>query len=299
MVLRAVHFADPRTGWAVGGGGTILATRDGGTTWAQQKSGIKANLLGVHFADARIGWAVGNGGTIVTTRDGGTTWAEQSGGTNADLRAVHFANARTGWAVGGGGTILATRDGRTTWAQQKSETSWDLRAVHFANARTGWAVGGGGTMLRAAPPIYDPLVSDVNAVTNNLGELDISFQLKSDSAVLPPLIFARVREASWTSIGDAEKSGAGDGRWHLSWRPERIARPGDEIEYQVRVDDGGPPLAALSLGKFTYDPWWAQVWRENRTAVISALAALAILLVYAGGFGFALVIAPARLALVG
>jgi hypothetical protein len=79
----------------------------------------------------------------------------------------------------------------------------------------------------------------------------------------------------------------------LTWKPEKLARSGDEIEYQVQPDDGGPPLAmpplAMPLGRFTYDPWWAQAWRENRSAVISGLAALAILLVYAAGLGLALV----------
>jgi photosystem II stability/assembly factor-like uncharacterized protein len=249
LSLYGVHFADARTGWAVGASGTILATRDGGTTWLPQTSGTKTDLRTVHFADARTGWAVGNDGTILATRDGGTTWAPQTSGTGAPLFGVHFAGARTGWAVGDDGTILATRDGGTTWVPQTSETGAPLLGVHFAGARTGWVVGAGGTMLRSAPPNYDPLVSDVNAVTNNQGRLDVSFQLKSDSAVLRALIFARVREANWTSIGAAEKSGAGDGRWHLSWTPQRIARPGDQIEYQVQVDDGGPPFAATRGGR--------------------------------------------------
>ena len=37
--IRGVHFADPHTGWAVGGGGTILATRDGGIHWEPLNSG--------------------------------------------------------------------------------------------------------------------------------------------------------------------------------------------------------------------------------------------------------------------
>jgi hypothetical protein len=41
------------------------------------------------------------------------------------------------------------------------------------------------------------------------------------------------------------------------------------------------------------------LWRENRAAVIGALSAFAILLIYAGSFGFVLLLAPARLASVG
>src|SRR5215470_16060971 len=80
-VRRATYFADARTGWAVGEGGTIVAARDGGTSWSAQASGTGKLLWGVHFADARTGWAVGEGGTIVATRDGGTSWSAQVSGT--------------------------------------------------------------------------------------------------------------------------------------------------------------------------------------------------------------------------
>jgi photosystem II stability/assembly factor-like uncharacterized protein len=34
--LRAVRFADAQNGWAVGMGGKIFKTSDGGATWAEQ-----------------------------------------------------------------------------------------------------------------------------------------------------------------------------------------------------------------------------------------------------------------------
>ena len=79
-LLHNVHFADARTGWAVGTDGTIVATRDGGTHWERQTGGTPNLLTSVHFADARTGWAVGQGRTIVATRDGGATWAAQASG---------------------------------------------------------------------------------------------------------------------------------------------------------------------------------------------------------------------------
>jgi len=58
--------ADAKTGWAVGEGGDIRATKDAGATWTQQTSGNSATLLAVHFAaDAKTGWAVGRGGEIL------------------------------------------------------------------------------------------------------------------------------------------------------------------------------------------------------------------------------------------
>ena len=87
-ILLGVHFADARTGWAVGEGGTIAATRDGGANWAPQHSGTDKYLQGVHLADARTGWAVGEGGTIVATRDGGANWAPQHSGIDKYLQGV-------------------------------------------------------------------------------------------------------------------------------------------------------------------------------------------------------------------
>ena len=119
-----MHFADARLGWAVGEGGTILATHDGGASWARQRSGTEY-LRGVHFADTRLGWAVGEGGTILATHDGGASWARQRSGTDKFLWGVHFADARLGWAVGGSGTIVATRDGGASWAPQRIGRSVD------------------------------------------------------------------------------------------------------------------------------------------------------------------------------
>jgi len=116
--LLGVHFADARTGWVVGRGGRIVATRDGGSSWAAQQSGTGQVLRGVHFADARTGWAVGDDGAIVATRDGGASWAAQQSGTGKVLWGVHFADARTGWAVGDEGTTVATGDGGASWAPQ-------------------------------------------------------------------------------------------------------------------------------------------------------------------------------------
>src|SRR5215831_19484521 len=68
--LNAISFVDANTGTAVGGGGTILHTTDGGATWTPQSSGTTFWLHGVSFLDTNTGWAVGDGGTILHTTDG-------------------------------------------------------------------------------------------------------------------------------------------------------------------------------------------------------------------------------------
>ncbi|WP_068636576.1 WD40/YVTN/BNR-like repeat-containing protein [Thauera butanivorans] len=66
--LHSVSFTpDGRSGWAVGFGGTILATTDGGQTWVAQRSGTPNELRALSIAqDGRSAWAVGFGGTILS-----------------------------------------------------------------------------------------------------------------------------------------------------------------------------------------------------------------------------------------
>ncbi len=67
---------DVNTGTAVGGG-AILRTTNGGTTWTSQHNpGVSAD--GASFTDANNGTAVGSEGKIMKTTDGGTTWFQQN-----------------------------------------------------------------------------------------------------------------------------------------------------------------------------------------------------------------------------
>jgi photosystem II stability/assembly factor-like uncharacterized protein len=106
--LNAVWFADHESGWAVGSGGVIIATEDGGRTWRPQNSGVGDDLFDVKFFDAREGWAVGAGGATLHTRDGGRTWTDERRVTTHALERLCFVGRRA-WAVGFGGTVVASQ----------------------------------------------------------------------------------------------------------------------------------------------------------------------------------------------
>src|SRR5438045_7618337 len=72
--LRALVCVDDQLAWAVGDAGTILATRDGGSTWSQQAAPAAGTLWAASFADAGRGYAVGEGGLVLRTTDAGATW---------------------------------------------------------------------------------------------------------------------------------------------------------------------------------------------------------------------------------
>ena len=135
--------------WAVGDGGTLLATADG-VTWSALQSSTKQDLNAASFVDSTYGWVVGSGGTILHTDDGGTNWTAQDSGTTDDLQSVKFADRMHGWAVGLRGTILATTDGGSSWVVQHSEARVDLFGVTFCDASHGWAVGAPATIIATA-----------------------------------------------------------------------------------------------------------------------------------------------------
>ncbi|MHB1412434.1 MAG: YCF48-related protein [Thermoleophilia bacterium] len=150
--INAVSFVNSSTGWAVGIGGTILKTTDGGNTWAAQVSGTSFNLEGVKFVDANSGWAVGadtlykTGGIILHTSDGGTTWTPQSFPSPANfLSSVSFSDGNNGVAVGTSSTsgyACYTADGGKTWMNASGFSTY-VNSVQLVGNGVGFAVGYG------------------------------------------------------------------------------------------------------------------------------------------------------------
>ncbi len=166
---------------AVGQGGTILTTSDGGSTWTPQTSPTAQTLSGVSCASQTTCAAVGYSGTLIVTGDGGTSWAVLPPPISYNLNgvtcptstqcfAVGFGSVVSGsptpsstWstvesqqqllfgidcisptqctAVGSSGAVIYTTDG-TTWTSSQSGTSTNLFSVSCANTTYCVAVGG-------------------------------------------------------------------------------------------------------------------------------------------------------------
>ena len=116
--LHDVEFVNDTHGWAIGEGGIIIATTDGGDTWVSQSSGYELTLNSVDFTDESNGWIVGKLGLILNTKDGGNTWTVQDkdAALGQNLIKVHFDNATDGGIITERGSFaLSTTDGGNTW----------------------------------------------------------------------------------------------------------------------------------------------------------------------------------------
>lgn len=145
---EAVCSIDATRAWAVGTGGVIVATDDGGATWTERPSPTTLTLRSVSFADASSGWATGDSGVLLATLDGGQTWMEQDSNSTGHLYGISSIDTTRAWAVGQRGTVLFTTDGGLNWRYKDVGSSKTFYEVDFVDASHGWIVGEGGTVLR-------------------------------------------------------------------------------------------------------------------------------------------------------
>lgn len=121
-------------GWAVGDGGLILHTNDGGNTWTQQSSGVTGRLSQVFALDSNHAWVTRDWQhtDLLQTTDAGATWSRLQADNNGKL-AVAFNDPLNGYAVGneaatGRFAILTTTDGGASWSTSfaGADTTWRL-----------------------------------------------------------------------------------------------------------------------------------------------------------------------------
>ena len=101
---------------AVADNGTILATTNGGTTWASEPSPTTQTLRAVSCLIFPSCAAVGDQGTILTTTNGCASWTNRASGTKTSLSGVSYDAAAA--VVVGPSTILWSSDGGATWSQR-------------------------------------------------------------------------------------------------------------------------------------------------------------------------------------
>jgi photosystem II stability/assembly factor-like uncharacterized protein len=139
-----VFFLDGRLGCVIGNLGTVMVTRDGGSTWAGVEAG-DGTLTSAQLFDGGSGWLVGKDGGFYRTDDGGSTWT--AGGSSGcpdgeDFYKVQFTSPAAGYVLGYHG-VYKTVDGGASWCNNwlpdvEARDAWDMS---FVDGQVGYLLG--------------------------------------------------------------------------------------------------------------------------------------------------------------
>jgi hypothetical protein len=153
---------------AVGEGGHIAVSRDGGATWkVTVPSGHQSTVFGAIAFDRSGAGVVASGGLLLVTGDGGRSWHSPTfvgPGPAAQIRDLAMAGSLA-VAVGDAGVIVTSDDSGVTWHQVPSPTSADLVAVAIAGDGTVVAGASNGTVLTGKGDAWAVADEVVGAVT--------------------------------------------------------------------------------------------------------------------------------------
>ncbi|MGH1362739.1 MAG: YCF48-related protein [Calditrichia bacterium] len=156
--LTGVAFVNATLGYAVGSGGVLFITYDGGGTWTAINTGTVENLTGVSVIGDVV-FITGANGLICASYDGGLTWTPFVTNTTANFYASSFVNPYYGFAVGSGGVICIYNG--TNWVAQSTGTSESFNSV-YTYGQYAWAVGTNGIICKYVNGFWLPQTSGTN-----------------------------------------------------------------------------------------------------------------------------------------
>lgn len=147
--LTALSFVDDKSGWAVGHGGVVLHTRDGGETWVKQVDGVALAQAAVQAAERALSQAPDSATAARGLEDARMLVAD---GADKPLLDVQFQDAQRGWVVGAYNLFFETTDGGATWNSVSARLT-NPKALHLnairAVGQTVFIVGEQGQMHRS------------------------------------------------------------------------------------------------------------------------------------------------------
>ena len=102
--------------WRAGRSGFIELSKDGGSSWSRQNSGVLADLLTGSAPSDKVCWIVGRVGAILLTTDGGAHWTLISSPLSEDLGGIRATDERHATIWNARNTRnFETSDGGLTW----------------------------------------------------------------------------------------------------------------------------------------------------------------------------------------
>ncbi len=139
--LNGVDFLITEYVIAVGDGGTILLTSDGGSSWNNIVSGTTQNLNSISIINNSTAVIVGDGGVVLRTTSAGNSWDIINSGVSDNLLCVSF-NGANGVAAGTSQTIIYSTDTGETWfTSQTGFFGGGFWGAHMLDANNAYLAG--------------------------------------------------------------------------------------------------------------------------------------------------------------
>jgi hypothetical protein len=102
MDVKDIRFTTTNLGYAVGTGGIVLQTTNGGANWTPSLTGVDIDFNTIEAIGPDSAWASGSHGIVYTTVDAGANWIRWSVGYTDDQTSLRVT-AGKGHVVGHGG----------------------------------------------------------------------------------------------------------------------------------------------------------------------------------------------------
>lgn len=144
--LYDIEFLNRNTGWALGDGGTVIKTTNGGVNWINSPNPATGRpLSSIHIVDSNTIYFVGWFETVVKTTNGGANWTMIRAapvGQGESYEGLFFVNENTGWVVGTGQRLLRTSNGGKTFEEIPILVGF-MKDLFFRNINEGIVCGDG------------------------------------------------------------------------------------------------------------------------------------------------------------
>ncbi len=171
--LFAVDFspADENLGIAVGQGGTIIKTTDGGDEWIPVFAQVDIWLNDIKWQNTTTVWAAGMGGVILKSDDAGWNWSVVRPFSTPDhtIRGIGIPDGVNYVAfVGYAGTYFETFNGGATFTQ-RYDIPYTMHSIDFA---PDYALNGRAIISGTDGLVWNTTNSGATWVSRNSGRFD-------------------------------------------------------------------------------------------------------------------------------
>lgn len=143
--LYDIEFLNRNTGWALGDGGTVIKTTNGGINWVNSPNPAAGRpLSSIHIIDSNTIYFVGWFETVVKTTNGGVNWTMIRAapiGQGDSFDGLFFVNENTGW-IGGTQRLLRTSNGGQTFEDINFQQGF-INDMYFKSINDGVVCGDG------------------------------------------------------------------------------------------------------------------------------------------------------------